>query len=218
MALIPIDCSCRHFFSRAGLSHVQMLPYGRRAPCPTRLSCRASLCVTLLCAFIFFPPLLVACLLFFLFGDESYMMGSPRRFPEIGRLRKKAQSLRQGIKSTMDRLMAGGEFAGMLAVSLYIYSLLIRTCFFLQQQFFIFIFPFFRVLIALGRFYRINTAAVLCLRQCRGGCMEQRLSLFPPTTLRVLHLCRAAGPALVRVPSANPAFAEDSYSTVAVRG
>ena len=51
-----------------------------------------------------------------LFGGES--CGVARRFPEIGRLRKKAQSLRQGIKSTMDRLMAGGEFSGMLAVSL----------------------------------------------------------------------------------------------------
>lgn len=40
-----------------------------------------------------------------------------RRFPEIGRLRSKADSLRQGIKSTMSRLMAGGEFSGMLAVS-----------------------------------------------------------------------------------------------------
>eukprot|EP00904_Undaria_pinnatifida_P011374 jgi/Undpi1/7367/HiC_scaffold_22.g09840.m1 len=40
---------------------------------------------------------------------------SATRFPEIGRLRKKAQTLRQGIKSTMDRLMAGGEFSGMLA-------------------------------------------------------------------------------------------------------
>ncbi|CAM9308465.1 unnamed protein product, partial [Ectocarpus sp. 12 AP-2014] len=40
---------------------------------------------------------------------------SAQRFPEIGRLRSKADSLRQGIKSTMARLMAGGEFSGMLA-------------------------------------------------------------------------------------------------------
>eukprot|EP00752_Nemacystus_decipiens_P002592 g2425.t1 len=40
---------------------------------------------------------------------------SAERFPEIGRLRSKVASLRQGIKSTMNKLMAGGEFSGMLA-------------------------------------------------------------------------------------------------------
>lgn len=51
-------------------------------------------------------------------AHHTVFVAKPRRFPEIGRLRQKVDTFKRSIKATMERLMASGEFAGMLAVSL----------------------------------------------------------------------------------------------------
>lgn len=176
MALTPSGSSCRQFFvSSRPIAH--MLPYGRGLPYLTRhaLPC-ASLCNVVLCFLLFPSSMGMLAVALCLVVNPTF--GVPRRFPEIGRLRKKAQWLRQGIKSTMDRLMAGGEFAGMLAVSLCMVATHTAMFSFSNCCFFFFAFPFSCADFS-WRFYR-DTHCCHALSSPSPGSRRNGLSVPPP--------------------------------------